>query len=105
MDTDSYCQALIFMMLPLLMFQFCRWALKYWVETCVCDTPLCNEPFGRDVFDVSSSHFFCYLGDFDLAYLEESTGDAKSVETISCTNNREQCMAMKYSGRRSFYNP
>ena len=65
-------------------------ALLVYVETCICDTPLCNQ--GESLLD-----FHCLSGDFDIAILSEDHSVLNN--TMSCYNNKQkQCYIMKYEG-------
>ena len=65
------------------------YAFDEYVETCVCDSSLCNV-------DANPMDFYCHGGDLDISILEEIPEYIN--QTHSCYTNRNQCFIMKYSG-------
>ena len=62
-----------------------------YVETCICDTPLCN-------LENHMPDFYCHGGDFDLEFIQRNPSFLN--ETHDCYTNREQCFIMHYRGSR-----
>ena len=62
----------------------------FYLEICLCDTPLCNV-------NASKLEFFCHAGDFEQSDLVEDV--LLLNQTSSCYTNRNQCFVMKYESK------